>query len=241
MKSRNLVPELMDDPSIDPVEHRRALAGLRRVNAICQTGKHVANEIVRIAQSRKLKKVSVLDLGCGSGDIATNVASRLSGRMACDISGWDISPTAVASATEQLENRIRTGATVLPDDVSVTFHQADVFEPTNQKFDIVYCCLFLHHFSDEQSVQLLKRMKEIANIAVIVDDLQRTSLGLALAKLGCYLLSRSPVVHFDGPQSVRAAFRIDEVLEMAAMAGMHGCSIHKHWPERFLLRWDATS
>jgi hypothetical protein len=58
--------------------------------------------------------------------------------------------------------------------------------------------------------------------------------------MGVHLLSRSPVVHFDGPQSVRAAFSVKEAIEIAAQAGMKPSTVRKHWPERFLLRWDAT-
>ena len=32
LRTRERVPELMDDPALDPAEHRRALAGLARLN-----------------------------------------------------------------------------------------------------------------------------------------------------------------------------------------------------------------
>ena len=84
-------------------------------------------------------------------------------------------------------------------------------------------------------------MKGLASISVLVDDLQRTRLGWGLAAVGVHLLSRSPVVHFDGPQSVRAAFSVKEAIAIAAQAGMKPSTVRKHWPERFLLRWDANS
>ena len=73
--------------------------------------------------------------------------------------------------------------------------------------------------------------------AVLVDDLVRTRLGFALVWLGSYLLTTSPVVHADGPLSVRAALSISEALELAERAGLHGSTIRRHWPERFLLSW----
>ena len=240
MKSRVLIPELMDDPSIDPNEHRRALRGLRRVNAICQTGQQLANEILKIAKERKRDSLSVLDLGCGSGDIATDVGRRLAGKVQCDITGWDISPTAIGYAHEFWSAQQEQPRYALPSSIQIKFRQVDVFEPTLEKFDIVYCCLFLHHFSELQAVQLLQRMKGLASISVLVDDLQRTRLGWGLAAVGVHLLSRSPVVHFDGPQSVRAAFSVKEAIALAAQAGMESSTVRKHWPERFLLRWDAT-
>ena len=235
MRSRVLVPELMDDPAIDPVEHRRALNGLRRVNALCQTGKHVAKEILAIAKKHNRNSIRVLDLGCGSGDVACNVARRLASQLECHVVGWDISATAVECANlawSQSQTQKRNSA-------RVHFEQADVFKPTESQFDVVYCCLFLHHFAEPQAVEVLQAMKRIATMSVLVDDLIRSSWGYALAQIGCQLLSRSPVVHFDGPQSVRAAFTKVEASRLAAQAGLDACTIHRHWPERYLLRWDA--
>ena len=244
MRSRVLVPELMDDPAIDPVEHRRALNGLRRVNKLCQTGKHLAIEILAIAKKNNRNSISILDIGCGSGDVAINVARRLAGRIECAVTGWDISQTAVDCAAKDwaakdwAEQSHRLPA-IKQSIVQVHFQQVDVFQATDARFDVVYCCLFLHHFTEEQAVQVLTRMKQIASMAVVVDDLVRSRLGYALAQIGCQLLSRSPVVHFDGPQSVRAAFTESEALGLADQAGMKACSVRRHWPERYLLRWDV--
>ena len=108
-------------------------------------------------------------------------------------------------------------------------------------FDIVYCTLFLHHFDDSSAVEVLGAMSRLARRAVLVDDLNRTSLGWWLAFLGCHLLSRSRIVHFDGPQSVRAALTPVEVRALAANAGMRDVAIRRHWPERFMMRWERSS
>ncbi len=227
MQTRNLVPEWMDDPNLDPVEHRRALAGLRRINWVSGTGGRIAQEIIRLARRESLASVSVLDLGCGSGDVARSIAHRcaLAG-VSVRIVGWDISPQAIETARSIPTH----GASN-----SVWFEQRDAFAPSEDRFDVVYCCLFLHHFSDADAERLLKRMAQLARRAVLVDDLCRTSLGLALANVGCRILSRSPVVHFDGPQSVRAAFTIEEARGLALRAGWREPSIVRHWPERYLL------
>ena len=239
MKSRVLVPERMDDPAIDPVEHRRALLGLRRVNKLCQTGKHVANEILTVAKRLNRNSLTVLDIGCGSGDVAIEVGRRLGKQLECKVFGWDISQTAVDCANQTWTTSQQRLPPSKRSPIEVCFRQVDVFEPQDLKFDIVYCCLFLHHFTEQQAVEVLARMKQLALMSVLVDDLLRTRLGYALAHIGCQLLTRSPVVHFDGPQSVRAAFTISEARDMAAQAGLGPCSVHRHWPERYLLRSDV--
>ena len=239
MRSRVLVPEWMDDPAIDPVEHRRALNGLRRVNKLCQTGKHVAKEILAIAKKNNRNSLTVLDLGCGSGDVAIDVGRRLASQIECKVVGWDISKTAVDCATKAWSTSQDRLLASRRSSVEMHFQQVDVFQPTDLKFDVVYCCLFLHHFTERQAVQVLERMKGVASLSVLVDDLVRSRLGYILAQIGCQLLSRSPVVHFDGPQSVRAAFTESEACEVAAQAGLKPCTTRRHWPERYLLRWDA--
>ena len=95
----------------------------------------------------------------------------------------------------------------------------------------------MHHFEESAVVSLLRRSAQLARVAVVADDLNRTQLGWFLAKTGCWLLSRSPVVHFDGPQSVRAAFTCTEIATIADRAGLEKFRIKKHWPERYALVW----
>ncbi len=234
----------MDDPSLDPAEHQRALAGLRRINWICRTGHYVAQEIESIAKSRRLDSISVLDLGCGSGDVAISITKSLSKSFTCRTEGWDISQTACDAATANASSQSwiankATSTSLLRRNTLISFRQVDVFEPPEVQFDFVYCCLFLHHFSESQAVEVLQNMTRLAKVAVIVDDLLRTNLGLLLAKLGCYGLSRSPVVHFDGPQSVRAAFSEKEVRQLAVQAHLDGVVVKRHWPQRYLLSWET--
>ena len=228
------------------MEHRRALAGLRRVNWFSGTGQRLAQELIRIAAERKKSSLTVLDLGCGGGDVACQVARSTSSKATSSkldvfVYGWDVSSTAIETAKSE-QNRLFSKANE-NDKVALSKVRFEVTNALQQheewKFDVVYCCLFLHHFSEQQAVELLSQMRQLARCSVIVDDLRRTRWGWWLAKLGCHLLSRSPVVHFDGPQSVRAAFSDSEVIELAEQAGLKDATIRLHWPERFLLRWDA--
>jgi hypothetical protein len=80
-------------------------------------------------------------------------------------------------------------------------------------------------------------MGEASRSLVLVNDLIRSPLGYGLAWVGCRLLSRSPIVHFDGPVSVQGAFQLQEVQALAARAGLLGATLRRSWPERYLLSW----
>lgn len=239
LSKRHLVPEKMDDPQLDPKEHERALAGLRRINRFSGTVAQLQREIMRIATHRPQANWKLLDVGCANGEVAFQLAGQLREKLNFCLTGWDMSPTAIQSA----ESR-RKAESSGSDSANLHFEIRNLFGELDRNgdeppFDIVYCTLLLHHFSDADAVRILAAMRQLARHAVIVDDLQRTRLGWLLAVAGCNLLSRSPIVHFDGPQSVRAAFSTSEALELAKAAGLHGAQLRRHWPERYLLCWEA--
>ena len=239
LRERHLVPEKMDDPGLDPSEHNRALAGLRRINRFSGTAAQLQREILRIAAQRPQANWKLLDVGCANGEVAFQLDAQLRGKLDFSLTGWDMSPTAIQSAESRRMAESSGG-----DPGSLRFEIRNLFDELERSggeppFDIVYCTLLLHHFSDADAVRILAAMRQLARRAVIVDDLQRTRLGWLLAVAGCHLLSRSPIVHFDGPQSVRAAFSTSEALEMATAAGLHGAQLRRHWPERYLLCWEA--
>ena len=111
-------------------------------------------------------------------------------------------------------------------------------EPLPDDYDIIYTSLFLHHLSEDEARLFLSKQAKAAQCAVLVNDLRRSTWGFVMATVGCHLLSRSPIVHFDGPQSVKAAFRTEEILRLAQESGLKDSRITTHWPQRYLLHWD---
>ena len=104
-------------------------------------------------------------------------------------------------------------------------------------YDVAMCSLFLHHLTNDEAESFLRKMAAAACQLVLVNDLRRSMTGLALAYVGTRLLSRSPVVHIDGALSVRAAFTLAEVRELAERAGLRGAIVMRQWPYRYLLTW----
>ena len=239
LKHRDRQPELMDNPALDELQHRHALRGLRRVNAFSRSTAILWPTICEVAQwlsehpGLSERPVRILDIASGGGDLAVDLASRANrSAIEVEIEGCDISPLAVQLATElatqrQLDN--------------VQFVQVDAIHgELDGPYDIVMCSLFLHHLPEDEVRCLLLRMKELATHRVLINDLRRTRLGYALAWGGCRLLTRSSIVHTDGPLSVRAACSLGEVRRFADECGLTGATLTTHWPQRFLLNWKAS-
>jgi SAM-dependent methyltransferase len=227
--------ELMDSPDLAPEAHQRALLALDRVNWLSRTSAILAEGILeqlqRTGQTPSGQPLRVLDLACGGGLVTLDLAQRLrAAGLNCEVCGWDRSPVAIDFA-RQLAARHPSGP-------HVQFESRDALSITRaEAVDVVTCTLFLHHLQDDDARELLGRMYSAAGRLVIIDDLRRTWMGLWLARLGCQLLTRSPVVHADGPQSVRAAFTETELDGLGRQAGLPPAKYQRHWPQRFLMWW----
>jgi ubiquinone/menaquinone biosynthesis C-methylase UbiE len=84
--------------------------------------------------------------------------------------------------------------------------------------DIVSCCLFLHHLEPPQVMRFLAEAQRVARVAVILNDLERTSIHCRLACLNS-LFDPSRISRHDGPVSVRRAYTFRELERMLANTG----------------------
>jgi SAM-dependent methyltransferase len=221
--------ELMDQPGLDPARHSQALRGLERINFWSRSAAILWPPLVELARRSK-RPLRVLDLATGAGDLPIRLwhwAQRANVPLSID--GCDRSPDAVAYARDRASAR---GA-------RVRFFECDALgEPLPAGYDMVVSSLFLHHLEDEEAVRLLRRMAEAAGRMVLVNDLVRTRAGFLLAYVGTRLLSRSAIVHTDGPRSVEGAFTLSEAHTLAQRAGLAAVTVARRWPCRFLLRWE---
>ena len=221
----------MDQPGLDARLHQRALVGLQRINWLSGIAPHFWRFLDVMARNSGSQPLHVLDLASGGGDVLIRLAlcaARAGIKM--QFFGCDVSPTAVAAAQQAAQ---QVGAN------TVEFFQHDVLAGAlPRQYDVVMCSLFLHHLSDTDAEMLLRRMATATRRAVMVDDLLRTRAGYFFAWAGCRLLTRSPVVHKDGPLSVRAAFSWEEAKALAARAGLGNANFSRHWPQRYFMHWS---
>jgi 2-polyprenyl-3-methyl-5-hydroxy-6-metoxy-1,4-benzoquinol methylase len=229
LAKRDRQPEIMDQPELERSRHQSALRGLARINRFSFSDLILWRPIERLARRRPQASLRVLDIASGGGDVLVRLRRRaLRAGLPIEFSGTDISETAVDCAR----------ALARREGVDVQFFRLDALhDALPAGYDILTSSLFLHHLETPQAINLLRKMKETARSMVLINDLIRSRSGYLLAWVGTRVLSRSPVVHVDGPLSVRAAFTIAEVRHLADEAGLHEAAIGWRWPFRFLLEW----
>ena len=230
MNTRDVQPEMMDQPELCPNLHRTALAALGLINRLSRTEAVVWEPIRRLAVSKR-RPIRVPDVACGGGDVLRSLASRArSAGLPIEFSGCDVSELALQFASERAR---RAGHD------SITFFEHDVLKHELPRgYDVILSTLFFHHLQWEEASSLLTEMARQSERLVLVDDLRRTRAGYVLAHCAGRFLTRSPVVQSDGPLSVRAAFTEAEWRDMAVSCELHGVTIQRHWPQRMLLKWE---
>jgi len=225
LRTRERIPELMDDPNLNAVEHRRALAALARINRVSGAVGVLWPAIRNLAHELG-RTVRVLDVATGSGDVPAGLLRRAtSAGISLEIAGCDISEVAIAAATANCP--------------TARFFVHDALrDALPGGFDIVTCSLFMHHLSSDDVVTLMASMKLAAGRLVLVNDLLRSRFNYLCVWAACRLLTTSRVVWFDGPASVRSAFTPSEALSHAERAGLMGATVRTKFPGRFLLSWE---
>jgi len=202
---RLILPELLD--SLPPDQARASLADLVRINRSWgghSTLRSLLRESVPDGQA-----FSVLDVGAASGDMGTCIRR------------WY--PAATVTSLDYIESHLTgPGPRVAGDAFRLPFRPAS--------FDYVFCSLFLHHFLDEQVVELLTNFGRLARKAVLVIDLERNPIPYYFIAWSRPLLGWDPVTVHDGAISVEAAFLPKELEDLARQAGLRNPRARTYHP-----------
>jgi 2-polyprenyl-3-methyl-5-hydroxy-6-metoxy-1,4-benzoquinol methylase len=222
----------MDDPGLDKERHILALRGLARLNFWSGSIRILWPAFRELGRANPGRPLRVLDIASGAGDVPIGLCRKANQQgMPLQIDAWDISSCAVQFARSRAAQQ---GA-------AVRFLQEDALQtPIPTDYDVIISSLFLHHLDEDQAAALMQRMADVAKRMILISDLLRSRSGFYLAYWATRLLSDSQVVRTDGPLSVEGAFTREEILDLAAKAGLIGARVTQRWPFRFLLRWTRS-
>lgn len=87
-------------------------------------------------------------------------------------------------------------------------------------FHVAHSSLLLHHLDPADAVAALREMARVSRLGVIVNDLRRGALAVALAAPPILALSRSAMTRHDGLVSLRRAYTLAELDELLKAAGL---------------------
>ena len=206
LNGRIIRPELLDDT--EPALAKRSLSDVVRINRLL--GGH---GVLRRTLDRVVcppERFSVLDVGAASGDMGRVIRQMYPGAR-------------VFSLDYRVDHLRAADAPKLAGDAFRMPFRA-------KTFDYVFCSLFLHHFTDQQVVELLATFRLLARRQVVVTDLERNPLAYYFLPATRWILGWDPITLHDGPISVEASFVRNELENLARRAGLENIIVHQHRP-----------
>jgi ubiquinone/menaquinone biosynthesis C-methylase UbiE len=217
--------ERIDTGDYTPEEYERFLREIRFVNRYVGDNRALRRSLLTDIEPKD--KISVLDVGAGSGELLRTVAgSRRLRNSELRLVALDLNQRSAGSVVEQSKYfdsiySVRGDALALPFD--------------NSSFDYVISSLFTHHLTDAQIVQTLKEMARIAKSRFYVIDLHRHPMAHRLYRLMCFSLNISELVTHDGSLSILRGFVPVEMESLAKQANIASANVSRSFPFRLIL------
>ncbi len=202
-KHRTNAVEIMDDFSINGDILHNTLDTLASINKWLGGNNVTINGLKKILGSYpKNEPITIIDLGCGGGDMLRRISSygKKEG-YTFKLIGIDANKDAMIHA-RHLSKNYR----------DISFIDCDIFseEFETLQYDLVLSTLFLHHFKEEEIIDILSKAKNKAKLGIIVNDLHRHPMAYYLFKLVCLTIKNRMIIE-DGLTSILRGFNREEL------------------------------
>jgi len=225
-KYRTLEAEIMDDFSLHGTELRAALDQIARINQLLGGNKVTLNGIKELLKKINTSKTIIIaDVGCGNGDMLRMLANYgLKNNINFKLIGIDANAFTVSHAK-----------TLSKEYANIEYLCLDIFSEDFRaiNYDIVLCTLTLHHFSDEEILNIIAIFNDKANVGIVVNDLHRSKLAYRLFEIICMLFNLSKMSREDGLVSILRGFKKNELEEFSKKLNLKNYTINWKWAFRY--------
>ncbi|MEM9887196.1 MAG: methyltransferase domain-containing protein [Bacteroidota bacterium] len=227
LQQRSKEEEIMDDLESSGQIIDQTLKELEIINRLLGGNQISIDALASLLENVDKEIITVLDLGCGGGDILMLMAdwARRANRNIRFI-GIDANPNIVTYAEKNCK-----------DYPEISFETLNIFSPEfrSLKCDILHASLFTHHFTQEQLFELFSTFKQQAQIGIIINDLHRHFLAYYSIKWITRFFSKSPMVQHDAALSVARSFRKADLEEIMQKNKMTNYELSWKWAFRWKL------
>jgi ubiquinone/menaquinone biosynthesis C-methylase UbiE len=222
---RKIIPELFDTDQGSSAEVLSALCDLRHINRWFGGNATTALLLTNLAKRSGSQSLSILEVAAGAGDVPRTVQQKLASKgIALQFTLLDRIGAHLGTGNSKPEASQRA---IVADALCLPF--------ATSSFDVIHCCLFAHHLAPQQLIHFVNEALRVCRTAVLINDLIRSPLHLALVYAGLPLF-RSRITWHDAPASVRQAYTQKEMHEILKQSAASKVDIRPH----YLFRMGVT-
>lgn len=218
--------EIMDDFELKGEELDQTLSDLEKIN------KWLGGNKITLSGIKNLLKLTpdntlirIADVGCGSGAVLREIANwGRNQNFDLELIGIDANPYAIEIAQRR--------SNYYPE---IKFEALNIFseEYKKQEYDIVLCTLTLHHFKNEEILELLNIFKDQSKIGIVINDLQRSKTAYVLFQAFCKVFIENEIARKDGLTSILRGFKKKDLRILATEISAQTHSIKWKWAFRY--------
>ncbi|NAS30594.1 methyltransferase domain-containing protein [Flavobacteriaceae bacterium R38] len=225
-KYRTEEEEIMDDFEMEGERLRVTLDEIAQINRLLGgntlTLKGVDYLIDQIVSD---SVVTILDIGCGNGDMLRALADFALKK------GWKFKLIGVDANLYTVDYARKLSETYQ----NIEYHHMDIFsdEFSNLEYDIVTCTLILHHFNDSELLKLMTLLIKKSKIGIVVNDLHRSAVAYRLFQLVSFIFRLSEMPSKDGLTSILRGFKKKELETFSKKLTIKNYKIRWKWAFRY--------
>jgi ubiquinone/menaquinone biosynthesis C-methylase UbiE len=222
-KQRSYELERLDTGDYTPAEYARWEREMPWIHRFMGEGKALRDTLVRDVRRQRLREMSILDVGAGSGGILKLVAKMLPDVELLPIA---VEMNDIAIATIRSEKTMTRIVPLKADGLRLPFADKSV--------EYVICTLFLHHLNDSDAEKLISEMHRVARRSFYAVDLNRHPVGYYAYRIFSPLFLQK-FTQEDGALSILRSFTAGELLNLAKQSGVEDARVTHSRANRLVL------
>jgi 2-polyprenyl-3-methyl-5-hydroxy-6-metoxy-1,4-benzoquinol methylase len=219
-------PEIMDDFALEGDALKLALDKIAQINQLLGGNRLTLRGVAKLLKNESnLNLVTIVDVGCGNGDMLRKLANfGFQNNLNLELIGVDANPFTVNYAIDLSRNY-----------PNIKYRCEDIFNQSfnELKVDIVLCTLTLHHFNNDEIIQLLTLFNKNSKLGFVVNDLHRNSVAYRLFQALCFVFRMNKMSRDDGLTSILRGFKKEELIAFSENLRFKKYSIQWKWAFRY--------
>lgn len=224
-KYRTDEPEIMDDFSLEGEELRDALDKIAKINQLLGGNKLTLQGLKAILPKGSKKPLTIVDVGCGNGDMLRTIADF------GNQDGYNFKLIGIDANAFTVKHAEKLSANYQ----NISFLCEDIFtiQPSKIDCDVIVCTLTLHHFKDDEIIDILNVFKKSTKLGIVINDLQRSAVAYRLFQLLCVIFGLNRMSREDGLVSILRGFKKEELVAFSEKLNFKKYSIDWKWAFRY--------
>jgi 2-polyprenyl-3-methyl-5-hydroxy-6-metoxy-1,4-benzoquinol methylase len=225
-KYRTQETEIMDDFSLEGKELQDALDKIASINQLLGGNKLTLHGIKTLLKKTDTQKTIVIaDIGCGNGDMLRMLANY----------GQKNDLNFKLTGVDANEFTINYAKKLSTEYANIEYVCVDIFSKdfTLVKYDIVLCTLTLHHFTNDEILNIITIFNNNAAIGIVINDLHRSKLAYRLFKMIGIIFNLNRMSREDGLVSILRGFKKNELESFSKKLNFKNYTINWKWAFRY--------